>query len=251
MIEQGTVALVTGGGRGIGRAAAIALANAGMRVAACSRTPDDVEEVAKLIKKAGGDAIAIACDVADPQQVADAFATAEQKLGPIDLLVNNAGVGTVRPIEVADYDLAEWDRIVNVNLRGAFLCCRAAASRMRERRRGTIINIGSISGYESAPLVSPYGVSKFGLAGLTQALRAENHKYGVRVCSVSPGPTDTTIWDKKETPIPAEVRAIMMRSEEVAEVIVFMALLPPNVRIDDIVVLPNQFPLKLWDYRVE
>jgi short-subunit dehydrogenase len=122
---------------------------------------------------------------------------------------------------------------------------------MRERRRGTIINIGSISGYESAPLVSPYGVSKFGLAGLTQALRAENHKYGVRVCSVSPGPTDTTIWDKKETPIPAEVRAIMMRSEEVADVIVFMASLPPNVRIDDIVVLPNQFPLKLWDYRVE
>lgn len=251
MIEQGTVALVTGGGRGIGRAAAIALANAGMRVAACSRTLGDVEDVAKLIKKSGGDAIAIECDVADPQQVADAFATAERTLGPIDLLVNNAGVGTVRPIEVADYDTAEWDRIVNVNLRGAFLCCRAAASRMRERRRGTIINIGSISGYESAPLVSPYGVSKFGLAGLTQALRAENHKYGVRVCSVSPGPTDTTIWDKKETPIPAEVRAVMMRSEEVADVIVFMASLPPNVRIDDIVVLPNQFPLKLWDYRVE
>lgn len=251
MIEQGTVALVTGGGRGIGRAAAIALAHAGMRVAACSRTPDDVEDVAKLIRKSGGDAIAIECDVADPQQVADAFATAEAKLGPIDLLVNNAGVGTVRPTEVADYDTAEWDRIVNVNLRGAFLCCRAAASRMRERRRGTIINIGSISGYESAPLVSPYGVSKFGLAGLTQALRAENHKYGVRVCSVSPGPTDTTIWDKKETPIPAEVRAVMMRSEEVADVIVFLASLPPNVRIDDIVVLPNQFPLKLWDYRME
>lgn len=251
MIEKGAVALVTGGGRGIGRAAAIALARAGMRVAACSRTRSDVDDVVKLIRNDGGDAISIECDVAEPAQVADAFATAEQKLGPIDLLVNNAGVGTVRPTEVADYDLAEWDRIVNVNLRGAFLCCRAAATRMRERRRGTIINVGSISGYESAPLVSPYGVSKFGLAGLTQALRAENFKYGVRVCSVSPGPTDTTIWDKKETPIPAEVRAIMMRSEEVADVIVFMASLPPNVRIDDIVVLPNQFPLKLWDYRVE
>lgn len=251
MIEPGAVALVTGGGRGIGRAAAIALARAGMRVAACSRTLGDVEEVVAVIRQAGGDGIAIECDVADPRQVAGAFDTVESTLGPLTLLVNNAGVGTVRPVEVADYEVEEWDRIVNVNLRGAFLCCRAAAARMRARRRGTIINIGSISGYESAPLVSPYGVSKFGLAGLTQALRAENHRYGVRVCSVSPGPTDTTIWDKKATPIPAEVRAVMMRSEEVADVIVFMASLPPNVRIDDIVVLPNQFPLKLWDYRID
>lgn len=233
MIEPGAVALVTGGGRGIGRAAAIALARAGMRVAACSRTLGDVEEVVAVIRQAGGDGIAIECDVADPRQVAGAFDTVESTLGPLALLVNNAGVGTVRPVEVADYEVEEWDRIVNVNL------------------RGTIINIGSISGYESAPLVSPYGVSKFGLAGLTQALRAENHRYGVRVCSVSPGPTDTTIWDKKATPIPAEVRAVMMRSEEVADVIVFMASLPPNVRIDDIVVLPNQFPLKLWDYRID
>lgn len=233
MIEPGAVALVTGGGRGIGRAAAIALARAGMRVAACSRTLGDVEEVVAVIRQAGGDGIAIECDVADPRQVAGAFDTVESTLGPLTLLVNNAGVGTVRPVEVADYEVEEWDRIVNVNL------------------RGTIINIGSISGYESAPLVSPYGVSKFGLAGLTQALRAENHRYGVRVCSVSPGPTDTTIWDKKVTPIPAEVRAVMMRSEEVADVIVFMASLPPNVRIDDIVVLPNQFPLKLWDYRID
>ncbi len=248
---SGQVALVTGGGRGIGRAAAIALAQQGARIAACSRTLRDVEEVAAAIRAAGGDAIALHCDVADAAQVDATVAAAERALGPIDLLVNNAGVGTVRPTEVADYDLAEWDRIVNVNLRGAFLCCRAVVRGMRERRRGTIINVGSITGHESAPNVAPYGVSKFGLAGLTQALLGENHKYGVRVSVVSPGPTDTTIWDKKETPIPAEVRAQMMRSEDVAEVIVYLASLPPHVRIDEIVVLPNTFPLKLWDYRVE
>lgn len=247
----GRVALVTGGGRGIGRAAALALAQQGMRVAACSRTLADVEGVAAAIRAEGGEAIALACDVADAAQVQAAVAAAEQALGPIDLLVNNAGVGTVRPTEVADYDLAEWDRIVNVNLRGAFLCARSVVRGMRERRRGTIINVGSITGHQSAPNVAPYGVSKFGLAGLTQALLAENHKYGVRVCAVSPGPTDTTIWDKKEVPIPAEIRAAMMRSEDVAEVIVYLASLPPGVRIDEIVVLPNTWPLKLWDYRVE
>jgi NADP-dependent 3-hydroxy acid dehydrogenase YdfG len=172
-------------------------------------------------------------------------------LGPVDLLVNNAGVGTVAPFEVADYEIAEWDRIVNVNLRGAFLCCRAVLPSMRERKRGTVINVGSISGHKSAPLVSPYGVSKFGLVGLNQALIAENHKHGIRVCMVSPGTTDTTIWDKKRVPIPAEVRAAMMRPEDIAEVILFLARLPDRVRIDDVVVLPNHFPVKLWDYRVE
>jgi len=248
---RGQVALVTGAGRGIGRATALALAEAGMRVAACSRTLADVEEVASTIRAKGGQALAVPCDVADSAQVAAAVAATERELGAIDLLVNNAGVGTVRPIEVADYPLEEWDRIVNVNLRGAFLVCRAVVRGMRERRRGMIINIGSITGHESAPNVAPYGVSKFGLAGLTQALLAESHRYGVRVSVVSPGPTDTTIWDKKETPIPAEVRAQMMRSEDVAEVVVYLATLPPTVRIDEIVVLPNTFPLKLWDYRVE
>ena len=114
----GQVALVTGGGRGIGRAAALALAKEGMKVAACSRTLADVEEVASLIRADGGASLAVHCDVADADQVAAAVTATEQALGPIDLLVNNAGVGTVRPTEVADYDLAEWDRIVNVNLRG-------------------------------------------------------------------------------------------------------------------------------------
>jgi 3-oxoacyl-[acyl-carrier protein] reductase len=251
MMRVGDVALVTGAGRGIGRAVALALGGAGARVALLSRTESDVESAAQAIRDVGGEAMALRCDVADAEDVASAFDRVREALGPVDLLVNNAGVGTVAPYEVADYEVAEWDRIVNVNLRGAFLCCRAVLPSMRERKRGTVINVGSISGHKSAPLVSPYGVSKFGLVGLNQALIAENHKHGVRVCMVSPGTTDTTIWDKKRVPIPAEVRAAMMRPEDVAEVILFLARLPDRVRIDDVVVLPNHFPVKLWDYRVE
>lgn len=251
MIRKGDVAFVTGGGRGIGRAVALALARAGATVIACSRTLSDVEEVAALITKDGGTALALKCDVANPQEVEETFKKAVAAVGAIDILVNNAGVGTVAPYEVADYEIAEWDRIVNVNMRGTFLCCRAVLASMRERRHGTIINVVSITGRESAPLVSPYGASKFGAVGLTQALLAENFKYGIRVSMVNPGPTNTTIWDKKLVPLSKEVRDAMMHPEDVAEVVVYLASLLERVRIDEIVVLPNQFPVKLWDYRVE
>lgn len=251
MIRKGDVAFVTGGGRGIGRAVAMALGRAGAKVVACSRTLSDVEEVVALITKDGGTALALMCDVANPKEVEESFRNAAAAVGPIDILVNNAGVGTVAPSEVADYEIAEWDRIVNVNLRGTFLCCRAVLPSMRERRHGTIINVVSITGREAAPLVSPYGVSKFGAVGLTEGLLAENFKYGIRVMMVNPGPTNTTIWDKKLVPLSKEVRDAMMHPEDVAEVVLYLASLPERVRIDEIVVLPNQFPVKLWDYRVE
>ena len=251
MIRNGEVAFVTGAGRGIGRAVALALARAGAKVVACSRTLSDVDEVASLITKDGGTALALKCDVANPQEIEEAVKKAVADVGPIDILINNAGVGTVAPYEVADYAIAEWDRIVNVNLRGTFLCCRAVLPSMRERRHGTIINVVSITGREAAPLVSPYGASKFGAVGLTQGLLAENFKYGIRVMMVNPGPTNTTIWDKKIVPLSKEVRDAMMHPEDVAEVVVYLASLPERVRIDEIVVLPNQFPVKLWDYRVK
>jgi len=242
---------VTGGGRGIGRAVALALAGVGLRVAVCSRTQPDVTTVAEQIRAAGGEALALCCDVAAPAQVETMVEETVRAFGRIDILVNNAGVGTVAPCEVADYEVAQWDRVVDVNLRGTFLCCRAVLPGMRARRRGTIINVASITGVKSAPLVAPYGAGKFGVVGLTQALLAENHRHGIRVCMVHPGPTDTTIWDKKLVPLPAEVRAAMMRPEDVAHVVLFLAALPDHVRVDEIVVLPNQFPLRLWDYRLD
>jgi 3-oxoacyl-[acyl-carrier protein] reductase len=251
MIRTGDVALITGAGRGIGRAAALTLADAGCRVVASSRTAADLDTLVREITALGGEAVAVVADVAQETDVEAMVARAIDAFGTIDLLVNNAGVGTLAPSEVADYNTAEWDRIMNVNLRGAFLVAKHVLPHMRARRHGTVITIGSIAGRKGAPNVSPYTVAKFGLAGLHEGLLAENHKHGIRVSMVSPGPTDSTIWNAKKVPLSAEVRAAMMRPERVAHVIRFLAELPEGMRIDEITVLPEQFPVKLWDYRVE
>jgi NAD(P)-dependent dehydrogenase (short-subunit alcohol dehydrogenase family) len=251
MIRPGDVALVTGAGRGIGRATALTLADAGCRVVVASRTAADLDTLVTEIRARGGTASAVVADVSREEDASAMVARALDEYHAVDILVNNAGVGTVAPSEVADYDTAEWDRIVGVNLRGAFLCAKHVLPHMRARRRGAVISVGSISGRRGAPNVSPYTVSKFGLAGLHEALLAENHRHGIRVMMVSPGPTDSTIWDAKRTPLTPEVRAAMMRPERVAHVVRFLAELPEGMRIDEIVVLPEQFPVKLWDYRVE
>lgn len=251
MIVPGDVALITGAGRGIGRATALTLAQAGCRIVASSRTAHDLESLVRDIELRGGAAIGVVTDVSLEIDVSALVARALAEYGAIDILVNNAGVGTLAPSEVTDYDTAEWDRIVGVNLRGAFLVAKHVLPHMRTRQRGTVITIGSIAGRRGVPNVSPYTVAKFGLAGLHEGLLAENHKYGIRVSMVSPGPTDSTIWDAKRVPLSAEVRAAMMRPERVAHVVRFLAELPDGMRIDEIAVLPDQFPVKFWDYRVE
>lgn len=245
MSLHGRVALVTGGGRGIGAAVARQLVANGGRVAIMSRTEEDLTVLAKEL---GAAAVPLVGDVADEQQVRECFDQAEAELGSIDILVNNAGIPTRRPTSVDAYTTADFDRILNVNLRGAFFCARAAVERMRPRRRGTIINIGSISGIRAAPDVLPYSVAKFGLAALTQTLIAENTRFGIKCHEVCPGPTNSSIWDRKEVPLPADVRARMIEPDDVASVVLFLLQLPPRVRIDQIVVTPNVFPLKLWDY---
>jgi 3-oxoacyl-[acyl-carrier protein] reductase len=242
------IALVTGAGRGIGAAVARGLVEAGARVALVSRTESDVRELARELDPRGERALALPGDVADEREIERVFDEAEARLGPLDVLVNNAGIPTRRPFEVADYPTEDFDRILGVNLRGAFLCARSAARRMRERRRGTIVNIGSISGIRAAPDVLPYSVAKFGIEALTQTLIAENTKYGLKCHEVCPGVTNSSIWDRKEVPLPADVRAKMLEPGDVAEVVLFLLRLPHRVRIDRVVLTPNVFPMKLWDY---
>lgn len=243
-----SVALVTGAGRGIGAAVARALVGAGARVALVSRTESELRELARELDPSGERALALPADVADESDVERVFDEAEARLGPLEALVNNAGIPTRRPFEVADYPTEDFDRILGVNLRGAFLCARSAARRMRERRRGTIVNIGSISGIRAAPDVLPYSVAKFGIEALTQTLIAENTKHGLKCHEVCPGVTNSSIWDRKEVPLPADVRAKMLEPGDVAEVVLFLLRLPHRVRIDRVVLTPNVFPMKLWDY---
>ena len=182
----GQVAIVTGGGRGIGRAMAQALANAGAAVAVVARSPDQLAETVALIEGAGGRGIAITADVTDQQAVAKMVNEVEQQLGPVDLLVNNAGVlGPAGPTWEVDGD--EWWRCVDVNLRGPFLCSRAVLPGMVARHSGRIITTASGAGTEPWPYGAAYAIAKGAAISFSENLAAETKEHGISVFSIHPG----------------------------------------------------------------
>ena len=185
----GSVALVTGGGRGLGRAFALALAAVGARVAVAARTAAQVEETVQLIERAGGSARAIACDVSAPDDVAHLVTTAEQ-LGPVDILVNNAGVAG--PIG-ADWEVDPegWWHTFAINMRGPFLCARAVLPGMVTRQRGRIVNISSGAAYNRLPLLNAYCASKAALTHWTKCLAMETKAQGIAVFAFAPGTVGT------------------------------------------------------------
>jgi NAD(P)-dependent dehydrogenase (short-subunit alcohol dehydrogenase family) len=188
----GQAALVTGGGRGIGRAIALALARAGAAVAVLARSAEQLADVVAAITASGGRAIALSADVTDRAAVEAAVAEAERRLGPPDLLVNNAGVGgPVGPLAESDPDA--WWRCVEVNLRGPLLCCRAVLSGMLTRRRGRVVNVASGAGTRAIPNLSAYVTAKAALIRLTENLAAEVRESGVRVFAIQPGTVRTAM----------------------------------------------------------
>jgi NAD(P)-dependent dehydrogenase (short-subunit alcohol dehydrogenase family) len=189
------VAVVTGAGRGIGRAVALALAQAGAKVAALARTQSEIEETAALIKKSGG-AQAFAVDVTDTSGVRRAMETIEAALGPVDVLVNNAGqLGRIGPF--VESDPGEWWRVFDVNVRGPMLCTRAVLPGMMARGRGRIVNIAS--GVLPYPYLSAYGTSKTALVRFSEILAAETRARGVHVFAIGPGTTRTAMSEHSLT----------------------------------------------------
>lgn len=188
---DGQCALVTGASGSLGRHFANVLARAGAAVALAARRLDELEIIAADIRAAGGAATAIALDVTDAGSIATAFSAAEEKLGPITLLVNNAGVAVTKPL--LEYDEADWDKVMDTNLKGAWLVAQEAARRMVEAGGGNIINIASILGLRVIGGVSAYCASKAGLIHLTKAMALELGPHGVRVNTLAPGYIETDL----------------------------------------------------------
>ena len=188
---DGRVALVTGAGRGIGRAVALALAEAGAAVACVARSVDQVNAVAASISEAGGRACARRLDVTRAASIEAAVREAEDALGSIDVLVNNAGIVLDKPaLETTD---DEWERVLATNLTGMFRCARAVAPGMIRRGRGKIINIGSMYGALGVSRYAAYCASKAGAEGLTRSLAVEWARHGIQVNCLAPGYMNTDI----------------------------------------------------------
>jgi NADP-dependent 3-hydroxy acid dehydrogenase YdfG len=227
------VAIVTGGGRGIGRAVAVALARAGAAVALASRTRAELAAVATEIHQAGGRALAIPTDVSQDTAVEALVDQTVAELGRLDILVTAAGVAAFGPVSAAKP--ADWDAMLAVNLRAVMVCCRAALGPMIRQRRGTIINIASVAAARAIPGAAAYGAPKAGVVGFSRVLAEEVRSDGIRVGVLLPGAVDTPLWDT--VPNPPD-RSRMLRPEDVARAAVLMATLPPGAALEELTLLP-------------
>jgi NAD(P)-dependent dehydrogenase (short-subunit alcohol dehydrogenase family) len=192
------VALVTGAGRGIGRAIALAYAKEGERVVLTARTAGELDEVAGQIRKRGGTALALPADLSDRAVARQIVADVEAAVGSIEILVNNAGIGSSsKPLPVVDFDDDFWDKTLAVNLTTPYLLCKAVLPGMLSRRWGRIINVASINGKIGSLHGAAYAATKHGLLGLTRTLAMEVAAQGITVNAICPGPVHTVMNDRR------------------------------------------------------
>jgi NAD(P)-dependent dehydrogenase (short-subunit alcohol dehydrogenase family) len=225
----GRAAFVTGASRGIGQVIAVAMAEAGADVALVARSEDGLADTAEQVTAVGRKAVVIPADVTDQVAVEDAAAAAIDQLGFVDIVVNNAG-GSNFMVGFRDLRLSGWDKLMQLNLNSAVYVCHAFAGHLLERRKGSVVNVASVAGVASSPLLAPYGAAKAGLISLTKSLAVEWAPEGIRVNALCPGWTATALnrnlWDDPTTG-PATIATVPMqrwgRPEEMAGPAVFLA----------------------------
>jgi 3-oxoacyl-[acyl-carrier protein] reductase len=213
---EGKVAIITGGGRGIGRALALGFAGEGARVVAAARTSHEVDSVATQIQHHGGEALGVPCDVSDETQVRTLVRRTLDAFGRIDILVNNAGISGIRP--VWGIPKASFERTLAVNLVGTFLCTKHVWPGMRDGGGGSIINVSSMGGIRGYPLLSAYCASKWGQIGFTLACAEEGKPHAIRVNALAPGRSDTAFRAQIH-----EDKTRMLKAEDHVGVCVFLA----------------------------
>jgi NAD(P)-dependent dehydrogenase (short-subunit alcohol dehydrogenase family) len=214
---KGKVAIVTGGGRGIGRAVALTLAREGADVVVAARTEAEINEVADEIRRSGAKSLAIRTDVSAEEDVKNLVSKTLQTFGKVDILVNNAGVG--HPVSLTwDIDVEEWDRIMSVNLTSVFLCSKAVLKGMIERNYGKIINISSIGGRTGKSGRGPYRAAKAAVINFTETLADEVKEHGISVNTICPSGVDTYF----QRSLGADT-SMMMSPDDIAKVVAFLA----------------------------
>ena len=232
-------AIVTGSGRGIGKAIALALAQNGARVVVSARTKSEIDAVAEEIERLGRSSLSIAADVSVESEVNMLVSRAVQKFGAIDILVNNAGIGAFA--KVAEMRTKDFDAMWGVNMRGVFLCTRAVLPYMIKQNAGDIINIASLAGRNAFVGGAGYCATKWALIGFARSLMLEVREHNVRVITLCPGSVDTQ-FDPR--PIRSIDPASIPTAEDVAQVAIDAILMPRNVMVSEIDIRPTK-PSKL------
>jgi 3-oxoacyl-[acyl-carrier protein] reductase len=226
---SGQVAVVTGGGRGIGKAVALSLARCKASVIVAARTISEIEAVASAIRMANGKAISIQCDIADEGQINRLFDTVMDKFDKLDIMVNNAAIGRYSPFQ--NFTTSDLDDLIAVNIRGTYICCREALQRMILQHSGYIINISSVVGFKGYENQSAYTATKHAVVGMTKTLALEAQKYNVRASVIHPGGVDTEMAGEAR---PDLDRSLLMQPEDIAQSILFLLSLSDRAAVDEI-----------------
>jgi 3-oxoacyl-[acyl-carrier protein] reductase len=229
------VALVTGATRGIGRATAFALGHAGYAIGACGRDAAALGQLLDDLGRAGIAAAGCPADVADPAAVGALVSHVVERLGPVEVLVNNAGLGIFKPF--ADLTLEEWDRTMATNLRGLYVVTREVLPAMRKRGRGAVVNIASLAGRHGLAGGTAYSASKHAMLGFSRSLLLEVRKEGIRVITICPGTVDTSMMRDQSMLNPVYDR--VLRSEDVAATVVSALSLPERALVSELDLRPT------------
>jgi len=232
---QGKVAIVTGASRGIGLAIARKLAGMGAKVSVCARDSQTLARAASELRQQGASVLALPTDVTRASEVESLVKKTEQSLGPIEILVNNAGIGYFAPVQ--DMSEAQWDATLDTNLKGVFLLSKLVAPGMIQRRSGQIINIGSLAGKSAFAGGSIYCASKWGLLGLTQCMAEDLRSYGIRVSAICPGSVATEF-----SPHAGKNTSKMLQPDDVAHAVETLVTQSPQSFISEVLLRPTQKP---------